>query len=1018
MNVRTGVATLAFALAGHAPQTVSGAALADAGSALAWQQSMASVTGRVVDDRTNRPLSSVQVYIEGARIGTMTDRDGRYLLENVPAGEGTVVVQLIGYSEARERVRLAAGTREVRDFRLTERALDLNAIVVTGTVGGTQRRAIGNVVETVDVARVMSVAPVTNVDQLLGQRTAGLMVLPAAGQVGTGAPLRIRGVNSLSLANEPIVFIDGVRMDSNPRQGPVQRGGARVSRLTDLNLDDIQSIEVIKGPSAATLYGTEASNGVIQIITKRGNAGRAKLDVGLRLGTNWMVNPEGRTAERWWRDANGQLHSVNIYRYEAENRGGPIFTNGLLQGYSASLSGGSEAMRYFASASYDDDTGIVPWNWDTRISSRLNLDLVPAERVSARFGLGYLQRKTRLAQTNFDSDPMSNLIWPQPSTLNAPLQGWFSAPRSEWSEFEARADNDRVTGNLELRHNPFPWLTHRLAGGVDVNQSENSSLWPRQPEGATHFWVANGLGRKTVQRETSRFVTLDYAASARYSAPFQSDLGLTTSVGFQYYQRENSSITGDGRIFPALPITTVSGGSTRTAEESFAENSTVGVYVQQEAAWRNRVFLTGAIRGDDNSAFGAQYDAAIYPKVSATWVVHEEPFWKIDWVQQLRLRTAWGAAGMQPGAFDAPRLYAPEVGTSDLPALVPSSFGNPQLEPERSQELEYGFDATLLNQRIDIAFTRYHRRVVDAIVRRPIPPSTGFPGSQIINIASVKGWGNELSLNALVVPGNRVSWDVGVQIATNDTRIEDLGELSAIGAGLRFEHRPGYPIGGIFIKHILSAQIDANGVVTEALCDGGTGRYGTDMGGEAVPCAGAPRVYWGRGTPHWQLGVSSTLTLLRDLRLYARVEGNGGHYNFNTEMRASHNNGITLPVLLRNDPMVQATRAIENDVMALYDASFAKLREVSASYTLPPSLISRFGASSGTVTVAGRNLMMLWTGHYGFDTPRDGRVPQVREIGGEWTWDPEMRSTGQIAGDFQTVLPPVASFVTAVRFSF
>jgi hypothetical protein len=135
-------------------------------------------------------------------------------------------------------------------------------------------------------------------------------------------------------------------------------------------------------------------------------------------------------------------------------------------------------------------------------------------------------------------------------------------------------------------------------------------------------------------------------------------------------------------------------------------------------------------------------------------------------------------------------------------------------------------------------------------------------------------------------------------------------------------------------------------------------------------------------------------------------------------MRASHNNGITLPVLLRNDPMVQATRAIENDVMALYDASFAKLREVSASYTLPRSLISRVGASSGAVTVAGRNLMMLWTGHYGFDTPRDGRVPQVREIGGEWTWDPEIRSTGQIAGDYQTVLPPLASFVMAVRFSF
>jgi TonB-dependent starch-binding outer membrane protein SusC len=1015
MNARIGGVVLVLTVLALLPRPGSGATPRE----LAFQtQARAAITGRIVDDRTNRPLEAVQVYVEEARMGVLTDRDGRYVLENLPAGELTLAVQLIGYSASREKLRLAAGAREVRDYRLTERALDLDAIVVTGTVGGTQRRAIGNVVESVDVAKVLAVAPVGNVDQLIAQRTAGLMVLPAAGQVGTGSPLRIRGVNSLSLANEPLVFIDGVRMDSNPRQGPGQRGGARVSRLTDLNPEDIQSIEVIKGPSAATLYGTEASNGVIQIITKRGASGRTRFDVGIRYGTNWMVNPEGRTADRWWRDASGALHSVNIYAYERDERGGPIFTNGALQGYSASLGGGSETMRYFASGSYDHDVGIVPWNWDKRASGRLNLDLVPTQKVSARFGLGYINRKTRLAQANFDSDPMSALIWPQPSTLNAPLQGWFSAPRSEWDKFESRADNDRVTANVELRHTPLPWLSHRVNAGLDLNLSESSSLWPRQPEGATHFWGQNGLGRRNVQRETSRFLTLDYAASAHYTPLASGDLGLTSSVGFQFYKRDNSSITADGRIFPALPITTVSGGSTTTGAESFSENSTVGVYIQQEAAWRNRVFVTGAIRGDDNSAFGADYDAAIYPKLSATWVLHEEPFWKIDWVSQLRLRSAWGAAGQQPGTFDASRLYAPEVGYLDQPALVPSAYGNPQLKPERSQELEYGFDASLFNNRIDITFTRYQRNILDAIVRKPIPPSTGFAGSQIINIAEVKGWGNELGINALVVPGERLSWDVGVQFATNGTRIEDLGGLPPIGAGLRFEHRPGYPIGGIFIKHILSAKIDGNGAVTEALCDAGTGASGTDIGGTAVPCADAPRVYWGTGTPTWQLGFNSTLTLFRDVRLFARVEGNGGHYNFNTEMRASHNNGITLPVIMRNDPLVQATRAIENDAMALYDASFAKLREVSASYTLPSRLIARFGASSGAVTLAARNLMMLWTGHYGFDTPRDGHVPQVREIGGEWTWDPEIRSSGQIAGDYQTVLPPTASVTMAVRFSF
>jgi outer membrane cobalamin receptor len=204
MNARIGTAVLMATLAMQSPQPARGAELVSGVAPADQQKATASVTGRVVEDRTNRPLPSVQVG-------------------------------------------------------LTERALDLDAIVVTGTVGGTQRRAIGNVVETVDVSKVMAVTPVTNVEQLLGQRTAGLLVLPSAGQVGTGAPLRIRGVSSMSLANEPLVFIDGVRMESSPRQGPGQRGGSRVSRLTDLNPEDIQSIEVIKGPSAATLYGTEAS---------------------------------------------------------------------------------------------------------------------------------------------------------------------------------------------------------------------------------------------------------------------------------------------------------------------------------------------------------------------------------------------------------------------------------------------------------------------------------------------------------------------------------------------------------------------------------------------------------------------------------------------------------------------------------------------------------------------------------------------------------------------------------------
>jgi hypothetical protein len=190
------------------------------------------------------------------------------------------------------------------------------------------------------------------------------------------------------------------------------------------------------------------------------------------------------------------------------------------------------------------------------------------------------------------------------------------------------------------------------------------------------------------------------------------------------------------------------------------------------------------------------------------------------------------------------------------------------------------------------------------------------------------------------------------------------------------------------------------------------------MGGAPEPCATAPRVYFGAGSPTWQLGFTSTFTLFQNLRLDFRIEGNGGYYNINTEMRATHNLGLSETVLLRNDPLVQATRQYENDVMGLYDGSFARLREVSATYTLPPRLLSWIRADRGSVTLSARNLWMIWTGQHGFSTPRDGRVKQVRELGGLWTWDPEIRSAGNLSATFQTVLPPTAAASMVVRLGF
>ncbi len=983
-------------------------------SAMPTAAQTGTITGQVVEARTQRPLAGAQVLIAGTGLGTLTNNAGRFMLVNVPAGTATVRVQMLGFGTAEQTVTVVSGETITVNFELAQQAIALDEVVVTGTAGGTQRRAVGNVVERLSAAEVLEVAPATDVSQLIGQRTPGVVMLGAAGAVGTGTRVRIRGAGSMGLPNDPIVYIDGVRMDSNPASGPTQRGGARISRLNDINPEDIESVEIIKGPAAATLYGTEASNGVIQIVTKRGATGAPRFDITTRLGTHWLWNPAGRQGLSWARDpSTGELVSFNVYEHERDYGVGPIFTNGFLQSYAGNISGGTDQVRYFISGSWQDDTGVRPENWDRRSNVRANVDLLLLENLNVTTSLGYVQGQTRLAQGGFNNDPFSNIFWANPRFIEH-NRGFFRAPPEEWVKIQNRQDIDRFTGSVQLRFQPWQWFTHRLVGGVDTNQEHNFTLTPRQPEGRNHFWGAAALGEKTSNRVMNRVVTVDYSASASHD--FLAALSSQTSVGFQYYRSEIESVTASGQEFPAPGLTTVTAAASRDGNETFLANATVGLYVQQQFGWQNRAFFTAAVRADDNSAFGAEFDAAIYPKVSATWVLHEEPFWNIGWVNQLRLRGAWGAAGQQPGHFDAARLLAPQIGSGDQPTLLPEAFGNPQLRPERGEELEVGFDAEFLHGRVGVIYTRFERNTKDAIVSRALPRSRGWPGFQIVNLGRVRGWGNELAVDFRVLEGRHSAWELGTQISTYENRIKDLGEdRDFIGTG-EVRHHVGYSIGDIYYRTVVHAEIDEDGRLLQALCDGGTGPYGVDQGGEPVPCSTAPFVRWGHSQPTWDVGVNSTLTL-GPVRFYGRVDAVGGHYQQDSSSPAAQTSlNLTLTSNLRNDPIFEAYRVVGRSPLGTYRAGFARLRELSATYMLPQGLAGRVGASRGTVTLAGRNLMMLWTAEHGWRTRRDGLVEIP--IGDGKVWDPETRGMEDLAAGYQTVMPPLTSANLTVRLSF
>ena len=998
-------------------------ALFCAGTAAA-QGGTAIISGQVTDSLSRTPLSGVEVFISAEATSpalqtARTNAEGRFSFANVTPGTLSVSARSVGFAPKTQRVIARANETATADFALSQRTTQLDQVVITGTGGVTQRRAVGNVIETIDAKNVLEVAPARSVDQLIGARTPGLIALPNSGQVGTGPQIRVRAASSLSLSNDPIIVIDGVRMDAAASRGPGQRGGYGASRLNDISPEDIESIEVIKGPAAATLYGTEASNGVIQIITKRGQSGRTQFAFTTRQGTNWLQNPQGRAGMLYSPNpAGGAPLAFNLYKTEAEQGKGPIFTTGRNQGYQGSITGGTDANRYYLSATYDDDVGVVSWNWDRKFSGRTNLDILANNKLRLQGSLGHIRDRIRLAQNDINTDPFSQLVWGAPRFLNTVTRGFSNTPPEEWKLIEGLANNDRTTLSFQADYNPFSWMTHRLVTGLDVNSEHSSLLYPRMPLGANDPLGSQGTGQKTASRTTRSFLTLDYSGSVKYN--LGDAYAFTTSLGLQHYRSDISQIGGTATTFAAEPITLISNGTQTTGTETFTGNASVGMFVQQTAAWNNRLFVTAALRGDDNSTFGKDYKAAYYPKLSVSWVASEEPWLKLPgFIGDLRLRGALGAAGTQPTTFAADRLYQSSTGYQDQPGLVPDTYGNPDLKPERSQELELGFESTVLNGKVDMSYTYYRRNITDAIVERPIPPSLGYNNNQVINIGKVKGWGNEFSLNARVFQLKNVAWELGTQLARNGNRIDDMGgaEFFTVGGGGVAQNRVGYGIADFFMYKVRKPVLTAGGAadLNASICDGGRGKGGVEAGGPDVPCAQAPRVYWGHSQPIWQMGYNTTVTLFNRLRLYARADGNGGHYQSNTEVRALHNQGSTLGVI-NKDPLLTVYRAIEADAPGTYRAGFLRLREVSATYTVPNVITRRIGASSANLSVAGRNLRMLWTAQDGWGTSRDGliKIP----IADMHVWDPEIRAVGQLSNGFQTILPPTASFVTTLRLTF
>lgn len=902
---------------------------------------LAQVMGEVINEETNEPMVGAQVALSGTGMGTITNNAGRYVITDVEPGNYTLHVEMIGFGTIEREISVQADEATVVNLELQPRALKLDQIVVTGQGRETARREIGNTVTSVNTGD-LELAPVVSISELLQGRSAGMTIMSGGGKVGQGSKIVLRGAGSISMGTEPLIYVDGVRIDNSKYAG-VWTGGTSWSGIDDVNPADIEHIEVVKGAAAATLYGTEASAGVIQIFTEQGTEGQ---------GSSWTYSGEYgllSTPKDYW---NVSLYAPWFYDNYVDT--------GNNTEHQLSVTGGQEGFSYYASGTYRGQTGMLPQNSEDYYSFRTNLQLLPRQDLVVRFNAGYVSRKVRMPQD------ANNIYGYGINGLAGGENGLFM-PVEEIELIEAQLKSGRFTGGVTAEWRPTENIMTRAVVGADIVNFDNYEF---QPYGANSF---NPQGRKDNTRRDMTSLNVELAGS--YSKELTTDLKMDLSAGFQAYRTDEGRANAFGWDFPAPGLSTVGAAANTTGWEWRQVQKSAGFYLQDQLGFRDYLFLTLGARADGHSAFGEDYPYEVYPKASVSWVASEHGFFP-EWVEQFRVRTAYGTAGQQPGAFTAVRTWQPASALEGEAAVTPDNIGNPDLAPEKSYEFEAGFDADLFSGRLGIEYTYYNQRTEGALIGVRYPPSQGFLSTQLENVGEIQNYGHELGLNGTVINTGEFRWSSSVNLHLTENEIMDLGDEEELYQHWTQAHREGYPLGAFFGDHFVVKDGEAVEVKDEPFLTDDDGNFIRDEDGNKITNPDNEG-YIGPPFPTRTFQFSSQMDLFNRLHLRFLVDHSGGHYTESTTIRwiarqtiAEGNENIDSEywgesaMTICHETTDKAIQAFcENPWPnsgrgnVVMPADYWKLREVTLSYDVPREFAGKIGFPSGMmIYFTGRNL--------------------------------------------------------------
>jgi TonB-linked SusC/RagA family outer membrane protein len=969
------------------------------------QGAAGTISGRVTDKATGQPLSEVQLQLAGTVRGARTGDTGEYRIASVPPGTYTLRVIRLGYSQATQSVTVAAGQTVTANFELSVAAVQIDVVVVTAT-GETQRRRESGATTTTLSTETIPLPAVNNFSNTLSSRAAGLTVINAGGTTGTNSRIRIRGSNSINLSNDPLIVIDGVLVSNNSDNFGIGLGGQTTSRFDDINPEDIENIEVIKGPAGTALYGSAASNGVIQITTKKGRAGKTRWNGyteygNLRDYTDYPANylQVGRTPA-------GAITTCNL-----DSRGRGLCTpiadsllswnpleqvspirQGWREQYGLNASGGVQDATYYLGGEYEREQGIYEPNRLRRMNFRSNVRAQLMPTLDASITIGYTRSKgvlpfndnttfgalsTGLLGKAFDCSVTTYKTNTRCGS-DSLSRGYFTAnvPSTDYFVVNNQQDISRLVLGGNANYQPVSWLRAVGRFGADIVSRYDQQLIPPN---RVAFSVASLEG----SRFNNRTETPTFSGNVTLTGTFdflENRLNSETAVGAQMVNEISRTTTASGAVL--TPGTGSLGGTSArfAVGEANSQVITVGGYVSQKFGWKDRLFLTGAVRADDNSNFGAQLGLVYYPSVSASWVLSEEAWFpRPDWLNQLRVRSAYGKSGNRPGFRQANTFFSPvavRVDGADRPAVTVGGAGNAELNPEISAEIEGGFELSAFSGRLGASATYFNKTTRDALVSRVLAPSLGNANSRFVNFAEVRNRGLEGEVTAVPIEMRNVRWELQGTYTQIQNQLMDLGTgISPIIFGFNSSqrHTKGSPLGGYYLRDFTFDDKDNNGTITRVNCPtiGGIANPQVPGGPACEVTLTDTAVYLGQPLPPREINLNQTLTLFRNLQLSALLNYRGGHKLFNStrEFRCSQFRNCQ-DVMDPNAALSDQARVIGSfmGTVAGYveDASFTRLREVAATYTVPASWAGRLGFSNLGVTFAGRNLA-VWTDYSGFD---------------------------------------------------